>query len=143
MSFFSPDIGHHPSALANLAADDACALQVASHGGVLDLVSLAKSGSPGTQEQAARALANLAAHVDSAALCEALRAVPELVPVLVGLTRAPSHGSKQVRWRVCFCVCVLCVCVVCGGRTSHGHFPRRPISARAHSSRIAVPLPPG
>ncbi|KAL0373470.1 UNVERIFIED_CONTAM: protein ARABIDILLO 2 [Sesamum radiatum] len=83
-------------ALANLAADDKCSIEVASVGGVHALVMLARCCKvEGVQEQAARALANLAAHGDSNSNNAAVGQEAGALDALVQLTRSPHDGVKQ------------------------------------------------
>ncbi|CAN4125932.1 unnamed protein product [Withania somnifera] len=83
-------------ALANLAADDKCSMEVATVGGVHALVKLAQNcKAEGVQEQAARALANLAAHGDSNSNNAAVGQEAGALEALVQLTRSPHDGVRQ------------------------------------------------
>ncbi|XP_043805995.1 protein ARABIDILLO 1 isoform X3 [Manihot esculenta] len=83
-------------ALANLAADDKCSMEVALAGGVHALVMLACNCKfEGVQEQAARALANLAAHGDSNTNNAAVGQEAGALEALVQLTRSPHEGVRQ------------------------------------------------
>ncbi|CAN1289907.1 Protein ARABIDILLO 1 [Linum perenne] len=83
-------------ALANLAADDKCSMEVALAGGVHALVMLARNCKfEGVQEQAARALANLAAHGDSNTNNAAVGQEAGALEALVQLTRSPHEGVRQ------------------------------------------------
>ncbi|XP_027349181.1 protein ARABIDILLO 1 isoform X2 [Abrus precatorius] len=83
-------------ALANLAADDKCSTEVALAGGVHALVMLARNCKfEGVQEQAARALANLAAHGDSNSNNAAVGQEAGALEALVQLTRSPHEGVRQ------------------------------------------------
>ncbi|KAM3266158.1 protein ARABIDILLO 1 [Capsicum annuum] len=83
-------------ALANLAADDKCSMEVAAVGGVHALVKLAQNcKAEGVQEQAARALANLAAHGDSNSNNAAVGQEAGALEALVQLTRSPNDGVRQ------------------------------------------------
>ncbi|KAK8559542.1 hypothetical protein V6N13_016285 [Hibiscus sabdariffa] len=83
-------------ALANLAADDKCSIEVASAGGVHALVMLARNCKfEGVQEQAARALANLASHGDSNSNNAAVGQEAGALEALVQLTRSPNEGVRQ------------------------------------------------
>ncbi|OMP00733.1 Armadillo [Corchorus olitorius] len=83
-------------ALANLAADDKCSMEVAIAGGVHALVMLARNCKfEGVQEQAARALANLAAHGDSNSNNAAVGQEAGALEALVQLTRSPHEGVRQ------------------------------------------------
>ncbi|XP_022863476.1 protein ARABIDILLO 1 isoform X1 [Olea europaea var. sylvestris] len=83
-------------ALANLAADDKCSMEVASVGGVRALVTLARNCKfEGVQEQAARALANLAAHGDSNGNNAAVGQEAGSLEALVQLIRSPHDGVRQ------------------------------------------------
>ncbi|VAI25755.1 unnamed protein product [Triticum turgidum subsp. durum] len=85
-------------ALANLAADDKCSLEVATAGGIHALVTLARSCKvEGVLEcmQAARALANLAAHGDNNNNNAAVGQEPGALEALVQLTHSPSEGVRQ------------------------------------------------
>ncbi|CAN1289904.1 Protein ARABIDILLO 1 [Linum perenne] len=90
---------HHEraaGALANLAADDKCSMEVALAGGVHALVMLARNCKfEGVQEQAARALANLAAHGDSNTNNAAVGQEAGALEALVQLTRSPHEGVRQ------------------------------------------------
>ncbi|CAA2984594.1 Protein ARABIDILLO 2 [Olea europaea subsp. europaea] len=76
-------------ALANLAADDKCSVEVASAGGVPALVTLARSC------KVAPALANLAAHGDSNSNNAAVGQEAGALEVLVQLTRSSHDGVRQ------------------------------------------------
>ncbi|XP_044502318.1 protein ARABIDILLO 1-like isoform X2 [Mangifera indica] len=83
-------------ALANLAADDKCSMEVAMAGGVHALVMLARNCKfEGVQEQAARALANLAAHGDSNSNNSAVGQEAGALEALVQLTHSPHEGVRQ------------------------------------------------
>lgn len=83
-------------ALANLAADDSCSMEVAVAGGVHALVMLARSCKfEGVQEQAARALANLAAHGDNNNDNAAVRREAGALEALVQLTSSQHEGVRQ------------------------------------------------
>ncbi|KAF5192133.1 Arabidillo-like protein [Thalictrum thalictroides] len=83
-------------ALANLAADDKCSMEVALAGGVHALVMLARSCKfEGVQEQAARALANLAAHGDNNSNNAAVGQEAGALAALVQLTRSHHEGVRQ------------------------------------------------
>ncbi|KAH8516574.1 hypothetical protein H0E87_004792 [Populus deltoides] len=99
-------------ALANLAADDKCSMEVALAGGVHALVMLARNCKfEGVQEQcydcndlnkevpdlkfAARALANLAAHGDSNSNNAAVGQEAGALEALVQLTRSLHEGVRQ------------------------------------------------
>ncbi|KAE8702021.1 Protein ARABIDILLO 1 [Hibiscus syriacus] len=83
-------------ALANLAADDKCSIEVAVAGGVHALVMLARNCKfEGVQEQAVRALANLASHGDSNSNNAAVGHEAGALETLVQLTRSPHEGVRQ------------------------------------------------
>jgi hypothetical protein len=83
-------------ALANLAADDKCSMEVATAGGVRALVMLARfCNHEGVQEQAARALANLAAHGDSNGNNAAVGRETGALEALVQLTCSTHEGVMQ------------------------------------------------
>ncbi|KVH91237.1 hypothetical protein Ccrd_006743 [Cynara cardunculus var. scolymus] len=83
-------------ALANLAADDKCSMEVANVGGINALVTLArKCKHEGVQEQAARALANLAAHGDSNTNNAAVGQETGALEALVLLIRSQHDGVRQ------------------------------------------------
>ncbi|KAJ7541588.1 hypothetical protein O6H91_10G066300 [Diphasiastrum complanatum] len=88
-------------ALANLAADDKCSMNVATAGGVHALVRLARfCKHEGVQEQvvgfqAARALANLAAHGDSNGNNAAVGREAGALEALVQLTCSNHEGVRQ------------------------------------------------
>ncbi|KAH9627473.1 hypothetical protein KSS87_006164 [Heliosperma pusillum] len=83
-------------ALANLAADDKCSMEVALAGGVHALVMLARNCKlEGVQEQAARALANLAAHGDTNTNNSAVGQEPGALEALVRLTYSTHEGVRQ------------------------------------------------
>jgi hypothetical protein len=78
-----------------LAADDKCSMEVASAGGVHALVNLARfCHHEGVQEQAARALANLAAHGDSNGNNAAVGKEPGALEALVHLTSSNHEGVR-------------------------------------------------
>nr|GFB32130.1 hypothetical protein [Tanacetum cinerariifolium] len=80
-------------ALANLAADDKCSIEVANVGGINALVTLAcKCKHEGVQEHAARALANLAAHGDSNTNNAAVGLEVGALEALVLLRRSSHDG---------------------------------------------------
>lgn len=83
-------------ALANLGADEKCSMEVAAAGGVHALVMLARTcKSEGVQEQAARALANLAAHGDSNSNNAAIGLEAGALDALVQLTYSQNEGVRQ------------------------------------------------
>ncbi|XP_065016118.1 protein ARABIDILLO 1-like isoform X3 [Musa acuminata AAA Group] len=88
-------------ALANLAADDKCSVEIAMAGGVRALVTLARTCKvEGVQEQvfssqAARALANLAAHGDSNSNNAAVGQEEGALEALVQLTFSQNEGVRQ------------------------------------------------
>uniref|UniRef100_A0A0E0R2J3 F-box domain-containing protein n=1 Tax=Oryza rufipogon TaxID=4529 RepID=A0A0E0R2J3_ORYRU len=83
-------------ALANLAADDKCSMEVAKAGGVHALVMLARSCKlEGVLEQAARALANLAAHGDNNNNNAAVGQEAGALEALVQLTSSQNEGVRQ------------------------------------------------
>ncbi|OMO52204.1 Armadillo [Corchorus olitorius] len=83
-------------ALANLGADEKCSMEVAMAGGVHALVMLARTCKfEGVQEQAARALANLAAHGDSNSNNAAIGQEAGALEALVQLTYSQNEGVRQ------------------------------------------------
>ncbi|MBA0589195.1 hypothetical protein Gorai_017955, partial [Gossypium raimondii] len=87
-------------ALANLGADEKCSMEVALAGGIHALVMLARTCKfEGVQEQAARALANLAAHGDSnsinAAIGQEAGALEALVQEAAGALWNLSFDDKN------------------------------------------------
>ncbi|KAE8681443.1 Protein ARABIDILLO 2 [Hibiscus syriacus] len=83
-------------ALANLGADEKCSLEVAVAGGIHALVMLARTCKfDGVQEQAARALANLAAHGDSNSNNAAIGQEEGALEELVQLTYSQNEGVRQ------------------------------------------------
>ncbi|KAK6262104.1 hypothetical protein QUC31_007920 [Theobroma cacao] len=83
-------------ALANLGADEKCSMEVAAAGGVHALVMLARTCKfEGVQEQAARALANLAAHGDSNSNNAAIGQEAGALEALVQLTYSLNEGVRQ------------------------------------------------
>ncbi|XWS60134.1 hypothetical protein CRYUN_Cryun07bG0008400 [Craigia yunnanensis] len=83
-------------ALANLGADEKCSMEVAVAGGVHALVMLARTCKfEGVQEQAARALANLAAHGDSNSNNAAIGQEAGALEALVQLTYSQNEGVRQ------------------------------------------------
>ncbi|XP_065871813.1 protein ARABIDILLO 1-like isoform X1 [Euphorbia lathyris] len=94
-------------ALANLAADDKCSLEVARAGGVHALVMLATSCKfEGVQEQAARALANLAAHGDSnnnnAVVGQEAGALEALIQLTYSQHEGVRHEAAGALWNLSF-----------------------------------------
>nr|POE51448.1 protein arabidillo 1 [Quercus suber] len=84
------------AALVNLAADAKCSTEVAVAGGVRALVMLARNCKfDGVQEQAARALANLAAYGDSNNNNAAVGQEAGVLEALVQLTRSPNEHVRQ------------------------------------------------
>ncbi|XP_050282478.1 protein ARABIDILLO 1-like [Quercus robur] len=84
------------AALANLAADAKCSTEVAVAGGVHALVMLARNCKfDGVQEQAARALTNLAAHGDSNINNAATGQEAGALEAFVQLKRSPNKGVRQ------------------------------------------------
>ncbi|XP_030966017.1 protein ARABIDILLO 1-like isoform X2 [Quercus lobata] len=84
------------AALANLAADAKCSTEVAVAGGVHALVMLARNCKfDGVQEQAARALTNLAAHGDSNINNAATGQEAGALEASVQLKRSPNKGVRQ------------------------------------------------
>ncbi|RRT76907.1 hypothetical protein B296_00028765 [Ensete ventricosum] len=87
-------------ALANLAADDKCSVEIAMAGGVRALVTLARTCKvEGVQEQvfssqAARALANLAAHGDNNSNNAAVGQEEGALKALVQLTFSQNEGVR-------------------------------------------------
>ncbi|KAG2258605.1 hypothetical protein Bca52824_077899 [Brassica carinata] len=83
-------------ALANLAGDDKCSMEIAKAGGVHALVMVARNCEyGGAQEHAARGLANLAAHDDSNNNNAAIGKVPGALKTIIQLTRSHHGGVKQ------------------------------------------------
>ncbi|XVF11282.1 hypothetical protein REPUB_Repub08aG0013500 [Reevesia pubescens] len=83
-------------ALANLGGDEKCSMEVAVAGGVHALVMLARTCKfEGVQEQAARALANLAAHGDSNSNNAAIGQEAGALEALVQLTYSQNEGVRQ------------------------------------------------
>ncbi|XP_038992313.1 protein ARABIDILLO 1-like isoform X2 [Hibiscus syriacus] len=83
-------------ALANLGADEKCSLEVAVAGGIHALVMLARTCKfDGVQEQAARALANLAAHGDSNSNNADIGQEEGALEALVQLTYSQNEGVRQ------------------------------------------------
>ncbi|XWS47706.1 hypothetical protein CRYUN_Cryun13aG0007200 [Craigia yunnanensis] len=83
-------------ALANLGADEKCSMEVAVAGGVHALVMLARTCKfEGVQEQAARALANLAAHGDSNSNNAAIGQEAGALEALVQLIYSQNEGVRQ------------------------------------------------
>ncbi|XP_022730889.1 protein ARABIDILLO 1-like isoform X2 [Durio zibethinus] len=83
-------------ALANLGADEKCSMEVAMAGGIHALVMLARTCKvEGVQEQAARALANLAAHGDSNSNNAAIGQEAGALEALVQLTYSQNEGVRQ------------------------------------------------
>ncbi|KAL3537064.1 hypothetical protein ACH5RR_000430 [Cinchona calisaya] len=87
---------HAAGALANLAADDKCSMDIASVGGVHALVILARTCKvDGVQEQAARALANLAAYGDSNSNNATVGQEAGAVEALIQLTQSARDSVRQ------------------------------------------------
>ncbi|TYI90427.1 hypothetical protein E1A91_D03G121600v1 [Gossypium mustelinum] len=91
---------HATGALANLGADEKCSMEVAVAGGIHALAMLARTCKfEGVQEQAARALANLAAHGDSnsnnAAIGQEAGALEALVQEAAGALWNLSFDDKN------------------------------------------------
>ncbi|KAL0714743.1 hypothetical protein Bca4012_021722 [Brassica carinata] len=83
-------------ALANLAGEDKCSMEIAKEGGVHALVRLVRDCDyKGAQAQAARGLANLAAHDDSNNNNAAIGKVPGALKTIIQLTRSHHGGVKQ------------------------------------------------
>ncbi|GMI75661.1 F-box Armadillo protein 1, ARABIDILLO-1, F-BOX Protein 5 [Hibiscus trionum] len=83
-------------ALANLGADEKCSLEVAVAGGIHALVMLARTCKfDGVQEQAARALANLAAHGDNNSNNASIGQEEGALQALVQLTYSQNEGVRQ------------------------------------------------
>ncbi|XP_047325506.1 protein ARABIDILLO 1-like [Impatiens glandulifera] len=83
-------------ALANLAADDHCSLEFEVVGGVNSLVMLTRNcKSERVQEQAARGLANLAAHGDTNSSAVAVGQEAGAVESLLQLTHSAHEGVRQ------------------------------------------------
>ncbi|KAL0714874.1 hypothetical protein Bca4012_021853 [Brassica carinata] len=83
-------------ALANLAGDDKCSMEIARAGGVHALVMIARNCMyGGAKAQAARGLANLAAHDDSNINNAAIRQEPGALATLLKLTRSHHSGVQQ------------------------------------------------
>ncbi|KAG2258603.1 hypothetical protein Bca52824_077897 [Brassica carinata] len=83
-------------ALANLAGEDKCSMEIAKEGGVHALVRLVRDCDyKGAQAQAARGLANLAAHGDSNNNNAAIGKVPGALKTIIQLTRSHHGGVKQ------------------------------------------------
>ncbi|KAG8638525.1 protein ARABIDILLO 1 isoform X2 [Manihot esculenta] len=94
-------------ALANLAADDKCSMEVAMAGAVHALVMLVRHCNfEGVQEQAARALANLAAHGDSnnnnAAIGQEAGAIEALVRLTYSQHEGVRHEAAGALWNLSF-----------------------------------------
>ncbi|GFS39314.1 similar to ARABIDILLO-2 [Actinidia rufa] len=82
-------------ALANLVADDKCSKELIEVGGLHALVMLARDCKlEGVQEQAARALANFAAHADSDSNDVAVGEEAGALEALVQLTRSTHEGIR-------------------------------------------------
>ena len=91
---------------AKYTSGDSVGVRTRACGDAAPLVELVKSGAPGAQEQAARALRNLAAN--NAANQEAIAAAGGIAP-LVDLSRAASRARRRRRQRgvaVCVVSCV-------------------------------------
>ncbi|MBA0582431.1 hypothetical protein Gorai_024579 [Gossypium raimondii] len=91
---------HATGALANLGADEKCSMEVAVAGGIHALAMLARTCKfEGVQEQAARALAKLAAHGDSnsnnAAIGQEAGALEALVQEAAGALWNLSFDDKN------------------------------------------------
>ncbi|CAN6899019.1 unnamed protein product [Brassica oleracea] len=83
-------------ALANLAGDDKCSMDIAKAGGANALVTLARNCEyEGAREHAVRGLANLAAHDDSNNNNAAIGEVPRALETIIQLTRSRHGGVKQ------------------------------------------------
>ncbi|KAB2038169.1 hypothetical protein ES319_D03G127200v1 [Gossypium barbadense] len=87
---------HATGALANLGADEKCSMEVAVAGGIHALAMLARTCKfEGVQEQAARALANLAAHGDSNSNNAAIGQEAGALEALVQLTYSQNEAVRQ------------------------------------------------
>ncbi|CAN7095519.1 unnamed protein product [Brassica rapa subsp. narinosa] len=83
-------------ALANLAGDENCSIDIAKAGGANALVMLARNCEyAGAREHAARGLANLAAHDDSNNNNAAIGEVPRALETIIQLTRSRHGGVRQ------------------------------------------------
>ncbi|KAL0714744.1 hypothetical protein Bca4012_021723 [Brassica carinata] len=83
-------------ALANLAGEDKWSMEIAKEGGVHALVRLVRDCDyKGAQAQAARGLANLAAHDDSNNNSAAIGKEPDALQTLIQLTRSHHLGVRQ------------------------------------------------
>lgn len=83
-------------ALANLAADDGCSGRIVAATGVPALVQLLRCDQENIQEQAARALANLAAHGDTSSHSVAMGQQDGCLHSLVTLLASPSETLRCV-----------------------------------------------
>ncbi|MBA0754768.1 hypothetical protein Gogos_021222 [Gossypium gossypioides] len=87
---------HATGALANLGADEKCSMEVSVAGGIHALAMLARTCKfEGVQEQAARALANLAAHGDSNSNNSAIGQEAGALEALVQLTYSQNEAVRQ------------------------------------------------
>ncbi|KAJ4896262.1 Protein ARABIDILLO 2 [Raphanus sativus] len=94
-------------AIANLAGDDKCSMEVARAGGVHALVGLARDCTyEGAKAQAARGLANLASYDDSNINNASIGQEPDALETLLMLTRSHHGGVKQeaagALWRLAY-----------------------------------------
>ncbi|KAL0653057.1 hypothetical protein Bca4012_095748 [Brassica carinata] len=86
-------------ALANLAGDDKCSMDIAKAGGANALVTLARNCEyEGAREHAVRGLANLAAHDDSNNNNAAIGEVPRALETIIQLTRDLQKSAAGALW---------------------------------------------